>query len=125
MKSIFAIACSTIFAASASAADVKIDLSVPFSVKATGTKQTEMSGAIYTVVILQLDNGPYYLKSVEMHCEARNANGNTWDVSGKAMDFAPKESRQFRLVSNGDPTAVSVDARTISCAIKSFETGLR
>ncbi len=111
-------------AAPAEAANATFNGALPFKIQLGKIEEVEMGGLTYTVVAATITNGAHFLNSVEIHCEARNANDYTWDVTGEVAAVAPETKRTFKLLSSsGDDTGEFDKPTKVSCAVKSFEVG--
>lgn len=114
--------------ATGAAADTKgvADNKLPFSYEIAEVSEAEMSGAVATVVTINLKNGDYFLPSANFHCEAENPAGRTWDVTGTATNVDAGEERRVRLVSTTpDTTGDFQGASTVKCAVQAFDGGFR
>lgn len=108
-------------AAPAEAANATFNGTLPFKLQLGKIEEVEMGGLTYTVVAATITNGAHFLNDVEIHCEARNAKGYTWDVTGEVALVAPEAKRTFKLLSSsGDDTGEFAKPTKVSCAVKSF-----
>ncbi|WP_142628022.1 hypothetical protein [Rhizobium sp. P007] len=110
-------------ATSVRAAEVKFNAAPPFKLQFGKVEEVQLNSK-YTVVDVTIINGDYFVSNVDIHCEARNSGGNTWDITGKVASVSPKEKRTFKAMSSsGDDTGQFSKPTKITCAIKGYELG--
>ncbi len=116
-------ACTSV--AAASAANYTANNKLPFKYEITKVEDVERSGSLFTVVTIKISNGSHDLPSASFHCEAKNAQGNTWDVAGDARNIDAGDTKVVRVTSSGDTSGSFSKATSVDCAVKAFDGGLR
>lgn len=98
---------------------VEFSNALPFEVDQALLQEVVTDGVPYTVIIVSIQNGPTYTRSITIHCEAENESGMTWDVAGTVSSFSPGEARQARIVQETeDPW---VNPTSAHCVVIGFE----
>jgi hypothetical protein len=94
---------------------------LPFKFSVGNMHDAEMNGSTFNVIVAKLTNGDYYLNDVSIHCEAGNAQGYTWNVTGHASNLDPHETRTFNLVSSSELDEYSLHGSKATCFVDSFK----
>jgi hypothetical protein len=106
------------------AADAKVVKTLPFDYTVASVEDIDRDGSTYTIVTINLKNGPTSLQQAAFHCGAKNAGGYTWDIDGNVANVDPSDSRLFRLTGIGDTSGDFKNAKTLRCRVTSFTLGL-
>lgn len=110
-------------ASPAFAVDAKVVKTLPFDYSVASVGDIGSDGTTYTVVTINLTNGPVSLQQAAFHCGARNAGGYTWDIDGNIANVGPSEKRAFRLTGIGDTSGDFKNAKTVRCRVASYTLG--
>ena len=96
---------------------------VPFSVQLLSLTEEGQGGQMVTIVTADVQNGPHFLRSARFQCEARNDQGNTWDVTGEIASVAPNETKKIRLIS-ALSDAPFTKAIAVTCDVAAFDASI-
>ncbi|TWD55347.1 hypothetical protein FB480_102157 [Agrobacterium vitis] len=99
---------------------------LPFSFKVVGIADKQASGVHFSVVTIRLVNGSRYLNRVLIHCDAKNQDGFSWAIEGKALNLEKNATREFMIVNEGsseDPAYTS-KASSVECRVSGFDSAL-
>jgi|GEM_PF-6929665 hypothetical protein len=101
------------------AQSVEFSNALPFEIGKATMEEVVTAGVPYTVITVELRNGSTHTRSVDIHCEAENAEGMTWDVTGSVSQLSAGEVRSARLVKETESPLVN--PTSARCVVMGFE----
>lgn len=113
------VAASLLGAAPALAQSVEFSSAMPFEVGKASLQEVVTAGVPYTVITVELRNGSTHTRSIDIHCEAENAEGMTWDVTGSVSQLSAGETRESRIVVETAEPATNPE--TARCTVTGFD----